>query len=62
MPSFNDFLGGQPINRKGMGADHKYRALIGPLLRSKSIKIEDAELFLLDGTFLGTVKQLTTLS
>ena len=62
MPSFNDFLGGQPINRKGMGVDHKYGALIGPLLRSKSIRIEDAELFLLDGTFLGTVRQLTTLS
>jgi putative SbcD/Mre11-related phosphoesterase len=62
IPSFNDFLGGQPINRKGIGIDHKYQALIGPLLRSKSIKIEDAELFLLDGTFLGTVEQLTTLS
>lgn len=62
MPSFNDFLGGQPINRKGVGKDHKYHAFIGPLLRSKSIKIEDAELYLLDGTFLGTVNQLTNLS
>jgi hypothetical protein len=61
MPSFNDFLGGRPINRKSKGNLTKYQTL-GPLLRSKSIKIEDAELFLLDGTFLGTVKQLTALS
>jgi putative SbcD/Mre11-related phosphoesterase len=60
MPSFNDFLGGRPVNRKSKGTSTKYQAL-SPLLRSKSIKTEDAELFLLDGTFLGTVKQLTTL-
>ncbi|MEM2102098.1 MAG: metallophosphoesterase [Candidatus Bathyarchaeia archaeon] len=62
MPSFNEFLGGQPVNRKGIGTDHKYQAFIGPVLRSKSVKIADAELFLLDGTFLGTVEQLTALS
>jgi putative SbcD/Mre11-related phosphoesterase len=62
MSSFNDFLGGQPINRKGVGTDHKYQTFIGPLLRSKSVKIDTAELFLLDGTFLGTVNQLTALS
>jgi putative SbcD/Mre11-related phosphoesterase len=61
MPSFNDFLGGRPINRKSKGTSTKYQAL-SPLLRSKSTKIEDAELFLLDGTFLGTINQLTTLS
>jgi metallophosphoesterase superfamily enzyme len=61
MPYFNDFLGGRPVNWKGKGAHQKHQAL-GPLLRSKSIQIEDAELFLLDGTFLGTIKQLTELS
>ena len=61
MPSFNDFLGGRPINRKTAAKNPKYQTL-SPLLRSKSIKIEDAELFLLDGTFLGTINQLTTLS
>lgn len=61
MPSFNDFLGGRPINRKSKGTSSKYQAL-SPLLRSKSTKIEDAELFLLDGTFLGTINQLTALS
>jgi putative SbcD/Mre11-related phosphoesterase len=61
MPSFNDFLGGRPINKKNKGLNTKYQAL-SPLLRSKSTKIEDAELFLLDGTFLGTINQLMTLS
>lgn len=61
MPSFNDFLGGRPINRKTKATSPKYQTL-SPLLRSKSIKIEEAELFLLDGTFLGTISQLTTLS
>ena len=61
MPSFNDFLGGRPINKKTKATGSKYQTL-SPLLRSKSVKIEEAELFLLDGTFLGTIKQLTTLS
>jgi putative SbcD/Mre11-related phosphoesterase len=61
MPSFNDFLGGRPINRKTKATSPKYQTL-SPLLRSKSMKIEEAELFLLDGTFLGTINQLTTLS
>jgi hypothetical protein len=61
MPSFNDFLGGRPINKKPKATSPKYQTL-SPLLRSKSIKIDEAELFLLDGTFLGTINQLTTLS
>ena len=61
MPSFNDFLGGRPINRKSKGGSAKYEAL-SPLLRSESTKIEEGELFLLDGTFLGTVDQLSRLS
>jgi len=62
MPSFNEFLGGQPINKRGMGKDVKSRAFIGPVLRSGSINIDNAETYLLDGTFLGTVNQLKTLS
>jgi len=61
MPAFNDFLGGRPINetrtRKGTEAE----PLIGPLLRSETIKIDDAEIYLLDGTYLGTLAQLKTL-
>jgi len=62
MPSFNDFLGGRPINRKRTSVDHEYRAFIGPALRSRSVRMDDAEVFLLDGTFLGTVAHLTSLS
>ncbi len=61
MPSFNDFLGGRPINesrpRKEIGAE----ALIGPVLRSEAVHIDDSELYLLDGTYLGTLNQLRSL-
>lgn len=60
MPSFNDFLGGRPINEyrsKEMGAE----ALIGPVLRSKAVNVGDSELYLLDGTYLGTLNQLRNL-
>jgi putative SbcD/Mre11-related phosphoesterase len=61
MPSFNDFLGGRPVNetrpRKEIGSE----ALIGPVLRSEAVDVDDAELYLLDGTYLGTLNQLRSL-
>jgi metallophosphoesterase superfamily enzyme len=61
MPSFNDFLGGRPINetrpRKEIGSE----ALIGPVLRSEAVDVDDSELYLLDGTYLGTLNQLRQL-
>jgi len=61
MPSFNDFLGGRPVNetrpRKEVGGE----SLIGPILRSEAVDVEDSELYLLDGTYLGTLKQLNSL-
>ena len=61
MPSFNDFLGGRPVNetrpRKEIGSE----ALIGPVLRSEAVDVDEAELFLLDGTYLGTLNQLRQL-
>ncbi len=58
MPSFNDFLGGRPVNetrpRKEIGAE----VLIGPVLRSEAVDVDNAELYLLDGTYLGTLNQL----
>lgn len=62
MPSFNDFLGGQPVNKKSLGKDRKSRSFIGPVLRSGSVNIEDAEIYLLDGTFLGAISQLRSLN
>ena len=61
MPSFNDFLGGQTINRSSIGRGSRFREFIGPVLRSGSIDIDNAEVYLLDGTFLGTISQLRTL-
>jgi uncharacterized protein len=61
MPSFNDFLGGRPVNetrpRKELGAE----ALIGPVLRSDAVDVDNSELYLLDGTYLGTLNQLRAL-
>jgi len=59
MPSFNGFLGGQPMNKKARGAWSKM--FISPALRSRSVDINNAELYLLDGTFLGSIGQLRTL-
>lgn len=65
MPYFNEFLGGRAINRRSGsryargGQSTEY---LGPLLRSGSIDVESAETYMLDGTFLGTVKQLRSLS
>jgi putative SbcD/Mre11-related phosphoesterase len=60
MPSFNQFLGGRPINEKKKGK--KADAYIGPILRSGCVNMDEAEVYLLDGTFLGTVDQLKPLS
>lgn len=62
MPSFNDFLGGRPLNRKRLMEDAKTERIIGPVLRSEAVDMENAEAYLLDGTFLGTLSQLQTLS
>ena len=61
LPSFNDFLGGQAINRSTMSGK-KFKAFIGPVLRSGSVNLEKAETYLLDGTFLGSLDQLRRLS
>ena len=60
IPSFNQFLGGRPINEKKKGK--KADAYIGPILRSGCVNMDEAEVYLLDGTFLGTVAQLKLLS
>jgi uncharacterized protein len=58
LPSFNQFLGGRPINKP----KKKKEAYIGPILRSGCVNMNEAEVYLVDGTFLGTVKQLKPLS
>ncbi|MDI6905617.1 MAG: metallophosphoesterase [Candidatus Bathyarchaeia archaeon] len=62
MPSFNDFLGGKPLNERKLGENAKTKRIVGPVLRSEAVDVENAETYLLDGTFLGTLNQLRILS
>jgi hypothetical protein len=61
MPSFNDFLGGRPINELHPRKETGDEALMGPVLRSESVHVDAAELYLLDGTYLGTLNHLRSL-
>ena len=61
MPSFNDFLGGRPINDSYPRKEMDSEALIGPVLRSNSVDVDNSEVYLLDGTYLGTLNQLRSL-
>jgi putative SbcD/Mre11-related phosphoesterase len=62
MPSFNDFLGGRPLNERKLAGKSENERIVGPVLRSESVDMENAETYLLDGTFLGTLSQLRILS
>ena len=62
MPSFNDFLGGRPLNERRFAEKVGSERIVGPVLRSESVDMENAETYLLDGTFLGTLNQLKNLS
>lgn len=61
MPSFNDFLGGRPVNETRPRKELGNEALIGPVLRSEAVDVDESELYLLDGTYLGTLNQLREL-
>lgn len=62
MPSFNSFLGGQTMNKKRIEKSAGSEMFIGPVLHYRSVNIDNAELYLLDGTFLGSINQLRGLS
>lgn len=62
MPSFNDFLGGKPLNEKNNGKTAKAEKIVGPLLRTGAVDVENAEVYLLDGTYLGSLSQLEILA
>lgn len=52
LPAFNPLLGGFPVNAEPPGE------YLGPVFTSGSVDMDHAELFLLDGTFLGRLKDL----
>jgi len=62
MPYFNEFLGGRPINSRSRSRYAKAVDYLGPILRSGSVDFNNAEISLLDGTYLGTVSKLRNLS
>jgi len=59
MPSFNDFLGGRPLN--AIRTSVQTEMVLGPVLRSGAVDVDKAETYLLDGTFLGELSQLKTI-
>jgi putative SbcD/Mre11-related phosphoesterase len=61
MPSFNDFLGGRPLNERRPSRG-KAEMVTGPVLRSEAVDMKAADAYLLDGTLLGTIEQLRALS
>jgi metallophosphoesterase superfamily enzyme len=55
MPTFNDLMGGLPVNQETP------KSLLGPLFRSGTIDVEEFDVYILDGAFLGKVSFLRTL-
>jgi hypothetical protein len=51
MPSFNHLIGGMAFNSKDFEP-------LGPLLKNEVLKWKEAEVYLLDGTFLGSLNKL----
>jgi metallophosphoesterase superfamily enzyme len=56
IPSFNGLLGGQPVNINSQ--PDQENVYFGPILRSRSIEMYKAEVYMLDGTFLGKIGNL----
>jgi len=52
IPAFSELVGGAAVNRKIP------RELIGPMFKAGAVKLDQAEAYLLDGTFLGRISQL----
>lgn len=55
MPTFNDLMGGIPVNAETP------KGLLGPLFRSGAVNVDDFDVYLLDGAFLGKISFLRTL-
>lgn len=52
MPAFSGLVRGAAVNRE------MPKELIGPMFKAGSVKLDDAEAYLLDGTFLGKISKL----
>jgi putative SbcD/Mre11-related phosphoesterase len=56
VPSFNELCGGIAFN------ESFHDDLLGPLFTSKAVHLENAEVYLLDGTFMGSIEGLRLFS
>jgi len=61
MPSFNDFLGGRPLNETKPRKKGQASTMIGPVLRSEAVDLDNSEIYILDGTYIGTLNHLRSL-
>lgn len=52
IPAFSELVGGVTVNLE------MNRKLIGPMFRAGAVKLDEAEAYLLDGTFLGKIRRL----
>ena len=52
LPTFNELFGGTSVKNSAENM------LLGPIFRNKIVDIEECEAYLLDGTFLGKVKEI----
>ena len=52
IPAFSELVGGAAVNRAIP------EELLGPMFKSGAVKLDEARIYLLDGTFLGTVASL----
>lgn len=56
MPAFSELISGAAVNRAIPGE------LLGPMFKAGAVRLDDAEAYLLDGIFLGTVAALKELA
>lgn len=58
IPSFNKLISGSPINIKNKIKNSE--EMLGPLLKNDFIDMKKADIYLLDGTFLGKTRNLNS--
>ena len=61
MPTFNDILSGRTINKQ-LNIDRVGKSYIGPIIKSGAVNIDEGEVYLLDGSYLGKLGSLRSFS
>ncbi len=61
MPSFNDILSGRTINKQ-LRSDRVGKSYIGPIIKSGAVQLDEGEVYLLDGSYLGKLGSLRVFS